>query len=137
MTKNNHMDDAEVLTVPPFLKKTFIGIVLVSGALTLWPSHEMPVAQLLPQDSPLQLAKRWDELSPRERSRALDNYRRFQKLPPEKKRDLEDRYHRWQELPSDEQERIRQNYRRYRGMDSDEKEDFGRKYKHWRERPRD
>jgi hypothetical protein len=82
------------------------------------------------------IAQSWDELSPQERSRALENYRRFQKLPPEKKQSLEEQYNRWMQLPSKEQERIRRNYNRYRGMNSDEKEDFYRKYKQWRSLPR-
>jgi len=73
----------------------------------------------------------WQELSPRERARALENYRRFQKLPPERQRSIEERYQHWTELPDEEKERVRRNYDRFRKMDSDEKEEFLRKYKKW------
>ncbi len=84
---------------------------------------------------PQRIDQSWYELSPQEKSRALENYQRFQKLPPERKRAIEERYHRWQKLPPNEQERIRRNYKRYRGMNSDQKEDFQRKYKKWRSKP--
>lgn len=121
----------------PFVTKTMLGAVVFSGMLTLWPLRAtgwMPpdtgeIIQKIEQD--------WYELSPRERSRTLENYRRFQKLPPERQRDIQERYNRWQQLPSEEKSRIRENYRRYRGMNSDEKEEFNRKYRRWRSEPRD
>lgn len=82
------------------------------------------------------IGQNWQDLSPQERSRALENYRRFQKLPPERQRNLEDQYNRWMQLPNEEQERIRRNYDRYRKMDSDQKEEFYRKYKTWQGMPR-
>ena len=109
--------------------------ILVGGMFALWPlthlaqAQGLPTVQLIEQD--------WYQLSPQERSRALDNYRRFQKLPPERQRALEDRYNQWQQLPPEEQDRLRQNYRRYRDMNSDQKEDFSRRYKHWRSQPHD
>lgn len=117
------------------LVKLSLAVVLVSGMFTLWPlkhlaqAQNFPLVQLIGQD--------WYELSPQERSRALDNYRRFQKLPQERQRTLEERYNQWQQLPTEEQDRIRQNYRRYRDMNSDQKEDFSRRYRHWRSQPRE
>ena len=117
------------------LVKISLAAVLVSGTLALGPlkhptqAQSLPTVQFIGQD--------WYELSPQERSRALDNYRRFQKLPPDRQRDLEERYNRWQQLPGEEQERIRRNYRRYRDMNSDQKEDFSRRYRRWREQPRE
>ena|SRR6266404_5714049 len=73
----------------------------------------------------------WQELSPQERARALENYRRFQKLPPERQHNLEERYQHWTEMPDEEKERVRRNYDRFRKMDSDQKEEFLRKYKRW------
>ena len=122
-------------TVKPLIRKTLTGIVLV-GALTLGfftvPGQTQSFAPALREA----INQSWYELSPQERSRALENYRRFQKLPPEKQHSIEEQYHRWQQLPSDEQERIRRNYDRYRGMNSDEKEEFHHKYKQWRSQPR-
>lgn len=60
---------------------------------------------------PLRLAQRWDELSPEQKSRAMENYQRHKRLSPEKQRDVEQHYRRWQNLPSTEKDRIRQRYR--------------------------
>jgi hypothetical protein len=121
--------------VKPVSAKTVIGGVLVSAlalaSLSLpKQTHGFTQVQLEAID------QSWYELSPQERSRALENYRRFQKLPPEKQRSLEEQYNRWQGLPSDEKERLRRNYQRYRGMNSDEKEEFSRKYRQWRSQGR-
>ena len=120
----------------PFVTKTIFGAAVLSGMLTLWPlratAWRQPVGETIQQ-----IAQDWYELSPSERSRALENYHRFQKLPPERQRDIQERYNRWQQLPSEEQKRIRENYRRYRGMNSDEKEEFLRKYHRWRSEPHD
>lgn len=116
------------------IKKTF-GTLLLSIIL-FSPLYGTSQAQTL--SAGIQTVDQdWYELSPRERSRALENYQRYQKLPPEKQRAIEERYNRWRGLPRDEQDRIRRNYQRYRGMDSDEKEEFQRKYKRWRNRSRD
>jgi hypothetical protein len=122
-------------TMKPLIVKTLLSVVLIStlelGFLSM-PGRAQSFAPTLREA----IDQNWYELSPQERSRALENYRRFQKLPPEKQRNLEEQYNRWQQLPSDEQERIRRNYDRYRGMNSDQKEEFSRKYKQWRSLPR-
>ena len=123
------------VTLKPLIMKTLVAVVLAS-TLELGFLSTPGRAQSFPPTLREAIDQSWYELSPQERSRALENYRRFQKLPPEKKQSLEEQYHRWQELPSDEQERIRRNYDRYRGMNSDQKEEFSRKYKQWRSRPR-
>lgn len=85
---------------------------------------------------PQKIAQSWDELSPRERARALENYKRFKKLPPERRQNLEEKYNQWMQLPDEEKNRIQKNYNRYRKMDSDQKEEFERKYKTWQSQPR-
>lgn len=101
------------------------------GETTLWAltatGQHVRVSPVAPQ----QIAQSWQDLSPQERARALENYRRFQKLPEERRHNLEEQYHRWTELPDTEKERVRRNYDRFRKMDSDEKEEFLRKYRRW------
>ena len=121
----------------PLMTKTILGAAVLSGVLTLWPMRATGWVQLATEGTIQQIGQDWYELSPREQSRALENYRRFQKLPPERQRDIQERYNRWQQLPSEEQNRIRENYQRYRGMNSDEKEEFLQKYRRWRSEPRD
>lgn len=106
------------------------------GATALWAFNTAELRPVEPAAASLRLAQNWDELSPRERARALDNYRRFKRLPPDKQQGLEKQYNRWQELPNEERDRIRRNYDRYRKMDSDQKEEFFRKYKSWQAAPR-
>ena len=115
--------------------KLSLAVVLLGGTLALWPLTHVTQAQSFPTEQTQLIGQDWYELSPQERSRALDNYRRFQKLPPERPRALEERYNQWQQLPNEEQDRIRQNYRRYRDMKSDQKEDFSHRYKQWRTQP--
>jgi arylsulfatase A-like enzyme len=107
-----------------FLSLALLGVFGSPG----WAQFSFPV-------SPQFIDQSWYELSPQERSRALENYKRFQKLPPERRRAIEEQYHHWQKLPPEEKERIRRNWDRYRGMNSDQKEDFQRKYKKWRSQP--
>lgn len=116
------------------VKKTF-SILLVSAILSS-PLYGISQAQTSPAGIQT-VDQDWYELSPRERSRALENYERFQRLPPEKQRHIEERYNRWRGLPPEERDRIRRNYERYRGMDDDEQEEFRRKYKKWRKRSRE
>ena len=119
------------------LRKTLLSAILLSSLTLMRPARATGQTQHSPISFLQFVEQTWYELSPQERSRALENYKRFQKLPPEKQHDIEERYNRWQQLPSEEQNRIRQNYQRYRGMNSDEKEDFSRKYKQWRSQPHD
>ncbi|MGH7965619.1 MAG: DUF3106 domain-containing protein [Candidatus Binatia bacterium] len=103
--------------------------VILFGPLSA-PGHARDLSTVLQET----INQGWRDLSPQERSRALENYQRFQKLPPERQRFMEERYDRWRQLPSEERDRLRRNYKRYRDMDSDEKEEFDRKYKKWRSR---
>jgi len=133
LLKGTTMAVAEAI-MKPLIVKTLTGILLstlVLGFLSP-PARAQSFASALREA----IAQNWYELSPQERSRALENYRRFQKLPPEKQHSIEEQYNRWQQLPSEEQERIRRNYDRYRGMNSDQKEEFHRKYRQWRSLPR-
>lgn len=118
----------------PLIVKTLTGIII--STLMLFSLSTSARAQSFTSVLREAIAQSWYELSPQERSRALENYHRFQKLPPEKQHSIEEQYNRWQQLPSEEQERIRRNYDRYRGMNSDQKEEFHRKYRQWRSLPR-
>jgi hypothetical protein len=71
------------------------------------------------------LSQRWEELSPRQRQRALKNFQRFQQLSPKRQRSLEQRYQHWRSLPPEEQQ-----------LDPYEKEEFEEHYREWQSRPR-
>ena len=113
-----------------------VSSILAAGtALGTVPASESPAT--FSSSAPLvKIAQKWDELSPRERDRALENYKRYKKLRPERRQNLEEQYNRWMELPNEEKDRIQKNYDRYRKMDSDQKEELQRKYKTWQSTPR-
>ena len=109
---------------------------LLSRSAVLWAFVETALPAASTSNlAVLQVAQGWDDLSPQERARALENYKRFKKLPPERRQNLEERYNRWRELPNEEKDRIQRNYQRYRKMDSDQKEEFQKKYKTWQSAP--
>jgi hypothetical protein len=58
----------------------------------------------------------WDDLSARERYRALQNYWRHESLPKERRRDVEQHYQRWQEMSPAQRQNIRRQYERFRRL---------------------
>jgi len=52
----------------------------------------------------------WNNSTPTEKDRVLENYQRWQRLPQQDKEHLRDEWNRWQRLPQDERERIKQRY---------------------------
>lgn len=120
--------------------KTWVAVLVISGMIgggnALGALREAESSVIFSSAAPRQVAQSWDDLSPRERARALENYKRFKKLPPERRQDLEKKYNQWMQLPEEEKNRIQKNYNRYRKMDSDQKEEFQRKYKTWQSTPR-
>jgi len=96
-------------------------------------SLAVPRSHLAASPGPvLELAQRWEDLSPDQRSRALQNYQRFQKLPERDRERMEQRYQHWQGLDPGEQARIRRNYDRYQQMSPDEKRSFVERYQRWK-----
>lgn len=74
----------------------------------------------------------WQELTPDERARAWENYRRYHQWPQAKQRALDERYQHYQSLPPQERERVWRNYQQYRGMDPGQRQRFGEKYQRWK-----
>lgn len=93
---------------------------LVVMLLACWPLFSAPVVG---EETPptLELAQRWEELSPDQRQRALQNFNRFQKLTDKSRERVERQYQRWQGLEPHEQDKIRRTYDRYRQMSPDER----------------
>lgn len=77
-------------------------------------------------------AQSWQDLGPRERYDALQNYRRHEQLPQERQQDVEKHYQRWHDMSPDERARVRQNYERLQQLPPQERERFQRKYKKWK-----
>jgi hypothetical protein len=81
---------------------------------------------------PARYAQSWDDLSPEQRSRALENYQRYKKLPKNQQRQLDRSYERWQGMDPNQRDRVRRNYESYRELDRQQRKDFGRRYQQWR-----
>jgi hypothetical protein len=84
------------------------------------------------QPGSMRFAQNWDDLSPDQRNRALENYQRYKKLPEEKRRSLDRSYDRWRGMDPRNQERVRRNYESYRQLDKQQRKDFGKRYEQWR-----
>jgi hypothetical protein len=104
--------------------RRFAAASLLMAALLLL---HVPAQARAPQ-APYLRVQRWEDLSPEQRSRALQNYQHFQRLPERDRARIEQRYQRWQGLDPGEQERIRRSYDRYRQMTPDEKRSFVERY---------
>jgi hypothetical protein len=79
-----------------------------------------------------QLALNWQEMSPDQRQRALENYQRYNNLPESSRRRMDQSYENWQKLDPTERDRVQQNYQKYRQMTPDQRHDFENKYRRWK-----
>jgi len=79
------------------------------------------------------LAQNWRDLTPKERSDAMQNYKQHQQLPQERKRDIEQQYERWRNMPPDQRDRVRQNYQRLQQLPPQERSRFEQKYEKWKQ----
>jgi len=90
---------------------------LVAALLSFSLNGRMPVAGPLPRDAfgtRQEVASGWDDLTPLERERARQNYRRYESLPPEKRRNIDQLYEKWLKLPPSDRERFRKKHDEYR-----------------------
>ena len=60
-------------------------------------------------------ARNWDELTPDQRSRALENYQKYKRLPEKKRRDVDRNYERWKGMKPHDKDRVRRKFERRRG----------------------
>jgi hypothetical protein len=78
----------------------------------------------------------WNDLSPGERERALQNYQEYQRLPRERQQFIDRRYQRYRELPPQERRRLHENYQEYERLPPGERKQFNRKYRRWKDERR-
>ena len=74
----------------------------------------------------------WNELSPEQRGRARERYKRFRRLPERDRQSVEQLYRRWKDLPPNKQERMRKNYERYMNLDPAQRKQFDSDYLRWK-----
>ena len=71
------------------------------------------------------LAQSWDDLTPDQRSRAMQNFQRYQRLPEKGRERIDRRYQQFQGLPAGEQDKLRQTYDAYRRLSPDQRNNLG------------
>ena len=102
-----------------------LGAVLVVTTLAATPASARPMRGPRP-------VQNWQELSPNDRQRALDNLQRYQRLPESSRQRMDRSYENWRQLDPGERARVQQNYEKYRQMSPDQRRDFENKYKRWK-----
>ena len=103
----------------------------VATVLAMLHGPAVPTAAAWPRGGD-RLARNWQELSPDERQRALENLQRYNNLPESSRQRMDRSYENWQKLDPNERERVQRNYERYRQMTPDQRRDFESKYKRWK-----
>lgn len=83
---------------------------------------------------PLRMAQRWEDLSPAEQRRALENYRRYERLPERERRAVDSRYRKWLRMSPGERERLRRTYESYKRLSPAERRELDRRMRKWRGR---
>lgn len=73
-------------------------------------------------------AQTWEQLSPEQRDRAMQNFRQYQRMPESSRERLGRRWERFQGMPPDEQQRVRRNLGIYRNLSPEQREDFMQRY---------
>ena len=113
----------EKAVVKRFWRRAVLALLLVAGVASVGAA----------QPRGMRFAQNWDDLSPDQRNRALENYQRYKKLPKERRRSLDESYERWRGMDPNSRERVRKNYESYRQLDKQQRKDFGKRYQQWRQ----
>ncbi len=100
-------------------------VALVLAAFLSGPAHAA---------GPLRMAQRWEDLSPAQQRRALENYRRYERLPERERRALDSRFQKWRGMSPAERERLRRNYESYKRLSPAQRRELDRRMRQWRGR---
>jgi predicted Fe-S protein YdhL (DUF1289 family) len=105
------------------LVNALVGVVLLLA--TVLPAQARPMRGARP-------VQNWQDLSPNDRQRALQNLQRYQRLPEQSRQRMDRSYENWRQLDPGERARVQQNYQKYQQMTPDQRRDFENKYKRWK-----
>ena len=95
------------------MTRRLLVVTLLLSTLSLWasagtaqPSHNPWGASVLRQDrtQAIQLAKKWDDLSEKEKKRVREAKERYERLPDKKREKLREK---WERMPPKEKEKYR------------------------------
>ena len=76
--------------------------------------------------------RRWQELTPQERQRLIELYRKFQSLPEPNRRLLRERLGEWRKMPQQQRQRIRGRFRRFAQAGGEHREALRGRAMRWR-----
>jgi succinate dehydrogenase/fumarate reductase flavoprotein subunit len=76
----------------------------------------------------------WQDLSPGERQRAIENYQRYRGLPRDQQKRLDQRSRKFEEMPSQERQRLRQTYEEYQRMPPNQQKQLEQRYQQQRKK---
>lgn len=113
------------MTDPSTRRRTVVGAAFVLTTLLATAALARPPHGTRPVQA-------WQDLSPNDRRRALDNLQRYQRLPESSRQRMDRSYESWRQLDPGERARVQQNYEKYRQMTPDQRRDFENKYKRWK-----
>lgn len=74
----------------------------------------------------------WQQLTPDQKKRAIENFQQYQRLPQSSRQRLEKRYDRFQGLPPGEQDKVRKSYDVYKKMTPNQRQDLTDRYQRWK-----
>jgi len=76
----------------------------------------------------------WQDLSPRQRERAIENYQHYRELPKNQRQQLDERSRRFEQLPSQERQRLRQSYEQYQRLGPGQRQQLEQRYQQWQKK---
>jgi hypothetical protein len=87
------------------------------------------------QPIPPEYRQRWEQLSPQERQRLLQQYQRWQDLSAAQRQELSDRYRQLQALTPSDREALRRRFDAWRQLSPEERARMQRRLEYWRRLP--
>jgi len=106
-------------------------LVVACAAAWLVPALGWSTAQAAGRPE-IRRVQSWQQLTPDQKKRALENFQRYQRLPEASRQRLQQRYDRFQKMPPSEQEQVRKSYDVYRQMTPTQRQDFTNRYERWK-----
>ena len=79
--------------------------------------------------------KWWLSLTPEQRQKFIERYRKFEGLPAEQRKRIRERMTQWRQMPPERRAKIDQLFRRYRQLPPEDRQRFERRMQTWRSMP--
>ena len=102
-----------------------LGATIVVATLHATPAWSRPMRGARPVQS-------WQDLSPNDRQRALENLQRYQRLPESGRQRMDRSYESWRGMGPGGRARVQQDDGKYRQRSPDQRRGFEDKYQRWK-----